>query len=143
MMILQIASGGALLSLSALSLLLCMILTVALLEKISRRYASLGPTTRRGLLVGSAVAAIVAGHTLVVWIWALALLLSGGLPEMEQAIYFSLVTYTTLGYGDIVLGQDYRVFGSMAAVTGLLNFGLSTAFLVAVVGRLFSDRLSP
>ena len=66
--------------------------------------------------------------------------MAGTLPDLADAIYFSLVTYTTLGYGDIVVGSGFRVFAAMAAVTGLLNFGISTAFLVGLIGRLMADR---
>jgi hypothetical protein len=88
------------------------------------------------LLVGVLVA-LIAGHTVEVWIWAVALIVLGAVPTMSESIYFSLITYTTVGYGDVVLDPDHRIFGAMAAVTGLLTFGLSTAFLVAVVTRLF------
>jgi len=47
-----------------------------------------------------------------------------------ESIYFSLVTYAALGYGDVVLGEHFRIFGAMESVTGLLMFGITTAFLV-------------
>ena len=70
------------------------------------------------------------GHTIQVWLWAVAFVWGGALPTLSDAVYFSIVTYTTLGYGDITIGPESRIFGAMSAVTGLLNFGLSTAFLV-------------
>ena len=79
---------------------------------------------------------IVFAHTLQVWLWAAWFLFSGALPDIEAALYFSLVSYTTLGYGDIVLAEDIRLFAAFSAVTGLLTFGLSTAFLVGLIGRL-------
>ena len=60
----------------------------------------------------------------------------GALPNLSDALYFSIVTYTTLGYGDIIVGQEFRIFAAMAALTGLLNLGLSTAFLVGLFGRI-------
>ena len=92
-------------------------------------------------LVGAGLAAVVLAHTIQVWIWAAAFIVAGTLPDLAEAIYFSLVTYTTLGYGDIVVGSDFRIFGAMAAVTGLLNFGFSTAFLVGLFARLLRDRI--
>lgn len=62
------------------------------------------------------------------------------LPDWNSALYFSLVTFTTLGYGDIVLGEGLRIFGAFASVTGLLAFGLSTAFMVALMTRVFQER---
>ena len=83
----------------------------------------------------AAFAAILIGHTLQVWIWALALKMVRAIASLEDAIYFALVTSTTLGYGDITLERRWRVFGAMAAVNGLLTFGLSTAFLIEVFTR--------
>lgn len=69
-------------------------------------------------------AAIVLTHILRVWIWAFL--------DLATGLYVSLVTYTTLGLGDFVPGSEIRIFASFAAFTGLLTFGLSTAFLVGL-----------
>ena len=58
------------------------------------------------------------------------------LDSFEDAIYFVLVTATTVGYGDLTLGTEYRIFGAFAGVTGLLTFGLSTAILVSLFEKL-------
>lgn len=89
-----------------------------------------------------ALVMVVASHTAQIWLWAAALRGIGPLSDWNTSVYFSLVTYTSLGYGDVVLGPGARVFGSFAAVTGLLAFGLSTAFLVALMSRMMRDRLS-
>lgn len=71
--------------------------------------------------------------TVGVWVWALALWLLGALPTIEAAVYFSIVTFTTLGYGDVLLPQEWRLLGGMMAVNGLLNMGLMTAMLIEVL----------
>jgi len=86
-------------------------------------------------LIIAAFAAILLGHTLQVWIWALALKSIKAIHSLEDAVYFALVTSTTLGYGDITLGREWRLCGAMASVNGLLTFGLSTAFLIEVFAR--------
>jgi hypothetical protein len=94
------------------------------------------------LIITGAVAALILAHTVEVWIWAISLLFLGAVSNVSDAVYFSLVTYTTVGYGDVVLDPEHRVFGAMAAVTGMLVFGLRTAFLVAILTRHFpSARL--
>ncbi|MGB7260700.1 MAG: ion channel [Albidovulum sp.] len=65
-----------------------------------------------------------------VWIWALALWSLGIFATMEASVYFSLVAFTTLGFGDILLPQAWRLLGGMAAANGLLSMGLLTAMLV-------------
>lgn len=82
---------------------------------------------------------IVLTHTVQVWIWAIVWVWGDVLADWNTALYFSLVTFTTLGYGDIVLGEGLRIFAAFAAVTGLLAFGLSTAFLVALMTRVLQD----
>lgn len=88
-------------------------------------------------MLSTAVGAIVLTHSIQVWMWAASFLVLGALNTLETALYFSLLTYTTLGYGDITLGADFRLFGGFAAVTGLLTFGISTAFLVGLISRMF------
>ncbi len=68
-----------------------------------------------------------------VWIWALTFYLLDIFITLEGAVYFSLVAYTTLGFGDILLPPDWRLLAGMASANGLLNFGLLTAMLVEVL----------
>lgn len=81
------------------------------------------------LLVGVSVwvlGVITAG----VWMWALVFLGIGALGTLEEAVYFSLVSYTTLGFGDVILPQEWRILSGMAGANGFLNFGLLTALMV-------------
>lgn len=68
-----------------------------------------------------------------VWIWAIALWALGIFITMEASVYFSLTAFTTLGFGDVLLPQQWRLLGGMAAANGLLNMGLLTAMLVEVL----------
>ena len=81
------------------------------------------------------VAMIVLAHTVQIWTWAAAYLYLGVLGTFEEAFYLATVTYTTLGYGDVVPGPENRIFAIFAAITGLLTFGISTAFLLGMVVR--------
>lgn len=74
-------------------------------------------------------------HTVQIYLWALVSATAGALAGYEAPIYFALVTYSTLGYGDITLAPEFRIFGAMASVCGVLMFGLTTAFLVGVFAR--------
>ena len=74
-------------------------------------------------------------HTVQIYVWAIALRLFGALCGYEEPIYFALVTYTTLGYGDVTLDIPYRILGPMASVNGIIAFGLTTAFLVGFFAR--------
>ncbi len=60
----------------------------------------------------------------------------GTFDAFEPARYFSVVSFTTLGFGDIVLAAEWRLLSGLSAANGLLVFGLSTAFLVEFLTRL-------
>jgi hypothetical protein len=74
-------------------------------------------------------------HTVEIWTWAGAYLTLGTLPTFVDALYFSTVTFSTLGYGDIVLAPEFRLFGALEGVSGFLLIGWSTAFLVSASTR--------
>jgi len=59
------------------------------------------------------------------------------LPDASTAFYFSLVTYTTLGYGDIVLTGDWRVLSAIQAVNGVIIFGWTTALIIYFIQRIY------
>ncbi len=56
---------------------------------------------------------------------------------MERSLYFSTVTFTTLGYGDITLQERWQLLSSLEAVNGIILFGVSTAFVFGVIRKLF------
>lgn len=132
----QILLGTALLIVCSLLHVVFLVWAVGMLERFGHRVSGLAPAQHRGLLIGSMFATVVFSHTLQVWIWAVAFVVLGAIDGLSQSIYFALVTYTTLGYGDVTLGPIFRIFGAMSAVTGLLTFGLSTAFLAGLLARL-------
>jgi hypothetical protein len=68
--------------------------------------------------------------TFGVWLWAGLFYWLGLFPTVEECVYFALVSFTTLGYGDLVLPVGWRLLGGMAAANGFLTFGLLIAMLV-------------
>ena len=71
-----------------------------------------------------------------IWIWAIFFFRIGALGDLETALYFSLVTFTTLGFGDIILDKPFRLLSGLLAADGLILFGLTTAFLIEFVRSL-------
>lgn len=69
--------------------------------------------------------------------WAFTFMALGTISDIEEAIYFSIVTFTTLGYGDITLSETYRLLASVEAANGIIIFGWSTAITMAVVQKLY------
>ena len=65
------------------------------------------------------------------------------MPDLQSALYFSANTYTTTGYGDLVLPNEWRLVGGVEALTGILMCGWSTGFFFAVVSQLFGAKAKP
>lgn len=106
-----------------------------------RKMASSINTFSSGVLLFVLLAAwMVILHLSEITVWAAAFVLNGALPSLETALYFSAVTYTTTGYGDVVLPQGWRLDGGVEALTGILMCGWSTAFFFAIVTRLHEAR---
>jgi Ion channel len=83
---------------------------------------------------------IVLLHLIEIGVWAAAYVWSGAMPDLQSAFYFSAVTYTTTGYGDLVLPVEWRLDGGVEALTGILMCGWSTGFFVAIVNRLYEAQ---
>lgn len=74
-------------------------------------------------------------------IWAAFYNWRGLFENYETSLYFSLGSYTTIGYGDVVLPEKWRLLGALEGISGVLLCGLSTAFLFSVVNVLFQSRI--
>lgn len=72
-------------------------------------------------------------------VWAICYIQIGSFERLEEAMYFSLVTYSTLGYGDIILDQTHRLLGAFEAANGVIMMGWSTAIVVAVIQRVYAS----
>lgn len=101
------------------------------------RRAGFWPSTGLFVLVAMWVAA---PHLLQMTVWAAGYVWNGALPDMASALYFSAVTYTTTGYGDIVLQQPWRIDGGIEALRGILMCGWSTGFFFAMVNRVYTSQ---
>jgi hypothetical protein len=80
---------------------------------------------------------IVLLHLIEVGVWGAFYVWRGAMPDLPTGLYFSAVTYTTTGYGDLVLPREWRLVGGVEALTGILMCGWSTGFFFAVVDEMF------
>ena len=95
------------------------------------------------LLFITLAGSIVLLHMLEITVWALFYVWRQALPDLQSSLYFSAVTYTTTGYGDIVLPRGWQLLGAVEALTGILMSGLSTGFFFAIVSRMFAADGEP
>jgi Ion channel len=79
-------------------------------------------------------------HLVEIGIWGAIYGWLGAMGDMTSALYFSAVTYTTTGYGDLLLPVEWRLVGAIEALTGILMCGWSTGFFFAVVSRVLEAK---
>jgi hypothetical protein len=75
-------------------------------------------------------------HLVEMVVWAAAYVAGNVLPDFEAALYYSLKSYTTVGYGDVLPSVSWRLLGPIEAAVGILMLGWSTSIIVAAVQRI-------
>jgi hypothetical protein len=100
---------------------------------------ALKPTISNDAKVLSVVMAVLmVGHAFMFATWAGLFMLVGEFDDFATAFYHSTVNFTSLGYGDIVMSEEYRLLGALEAANGVLMFGLSAGAILSVMNGMFS-----
>lgn len=86
------------------------------------------------------VSLLLALHVVEMTVWGVALAAANVLPDFETSLYYSLTSYTTVGYGDVVPSVSWRLLGPIEAVVGVMMLGWSTSITVAAVQRIYNTR---
>ena len=129
-MLLQLFIGSIVITLSIIIEVAFIYVAVKQMSSLTRTKLFL--STMPGLMVYlvGVTLWLLAAFSIVCWLWAFTLLYLGSFTHLEEALYFSMVAFTSLGFGDLVLGTDWRILSGMLSANGLLLFGLNTAVLV-------------
>ena len=121
-------------------MILCLILQATFVAVCLRRYGhfKVPPKHPKSPVHNTILLAVVLmimtiGSLLQVMIWALLFMALGEFDQPEAALYYSAVNFSTLGYGDIVMTERWRLLGPLEAMNGILMFGVSTALMSATV----------
>jgi len=88
-----------------------------------------------------AVLGTFSAHIVQIWIWAIFYIYIGEMQTLEEALYFSTSSFTTVGFGDIYLDENWRLVSSFQSANGFILFGWSTAFIFEVMSRLYEDEI--
>ena len=75
-------------------------------------------------------------HGIEIWLYAFLYLGIGSVEGLREAIYFSTITYGAIGYSDTAMAEGWRLVSAIEGINGIILIGWSTAFFIAVVGRL-------
>jgi hypothetical protein len=107
--------------------------TEAATERL-RRIDALSP--RGALFTLGIVLAIFVLHGIEIWAFALLYHLLGAVPAFEDALYFSTISYSTVGYNDLHIDPAWRLLGAFESILGMVLIGWSTAFFFRMQGRI-------
>jgi hypothetical protein len=106
-------------------------------EVALERLQHIDPLSRRGAVFTlGAVIAMLALHGVEIWLFALLFLVLGAIPDLEAALYFSTISYSTVGYSDTHIVHQWRLVGAFESVLGIFLLGWSTAFFFRMIGRI-------
>jgi len=135
----ELAIGGLMILLSVTFHLGCATIAAEPFERACRQTRYKGPF-RKALLTGLVVLWFFLAICIEAWVWALLFVWLEALPTLEEAVYFSTVTFTTLGYGDVVIEGRWRLLGAFEATNGTIIVGLTTAVIFFAVQRIYDSE---
>ena len=135
----QIALGVALMITTTVVHAGCTRLLLRLLRATHAERWGLKTEATQSLLIAGVVVLLFFAALVEAAIWAGTYLYIGAITGFEEALYFSIVTFTTLGFGDITLSADWRILCSFEAANGIILFGWSTALVYAFIQRIAQD----
>ena len=97
------------------------------------------PRFWRAVVVSIVVLKVFIAHLIEIFFWALLYLWLDipALSDLESALYYSTSSFTTVGFGDLVLDVDWRLLGSFESACGFILFGLSAAFIFEIIAPLY------
>ena len=116
------------------------------LDIIVRALRAIGMETLirwRLLSLSLLVLAVFSAHLIEIWIWAVFYFFIEEIPTFKTALYFSTSSFTTVGYGDLTLSEEWRLLGSLESANGMILFGWSTAFIFTVIHRIYEHLYQP
>jgi hypothetical protein len=135
-MIENLALASAMVALTVTIHFFGLLLLLRILRSRGHRFRAHESVVGQGALILFVIFGIFAIHTAEIWLYAAVYLAIGASADFETALYFSTVTFASLGYGDVVLSRAWRLFGAIEAANGVILFAWSTAFLLSVMTRL-------
>ena len=120
--------------------ILVMLFVVRSLLGIGERFDSEPGLWRSTWQLSMLVLALFLGHVLQFATWAALFVYLGEFPDYTTAFYHSTVNFTSLGYGDIVMSEHWRMLGALEAANGVLMFGLSAGAILSVINWMINQR---
>jgi hypothetical protein len=92
-----------------------------------------GPLWRHALLTIAVVLGLFVIHGIEIWMYAGVYVLIDAVPTLRDAVYFSSISYGSIGYSDALMAEEWRLLGAFEGVAGAILLGWSVAFFVSVM----------
>lgn len=106
-------------------------------ERSVERLRHIDPLSLRGAAFTLAVVlSIFVLHGIEIWLFAGLYLALGAITGLEDALYYSTISYTTVGYSDTHIADAWRLLGPFQSILGMVMLGWSTAFFFRVLSRI-------
>jgi hypothetical protein len=133
-MLIQFLIGGivCVFNITIHSLVMTVVVSVARVQSTTKRSH---PSLRLIITMIATVSILMAAHVLEVFVWSLAYSIVDAAPAGTNLVYFAFVNYATLGYGDVIPVEGWRLLGPITAMNGALMFGWSTAVIYDVLQK--------
>jgi hypothetical protein len=133
-MLIQLLVGGivSICNITIHALVMAVVVRVARASGTKKRSH---PSLRLIIAMIATLSVLMAAHILEVFVWALAYLIVDAAPVGTNLVYFAFVNYATLGYGDVIPVEGWRLLGPLTAMNGALMFGWSTAVIFDVLNK--------
>ena len=133
-MLIQFLVGGivCVCTITIHSLVMSVVVSVARVSSTTKRSH---PSLRLIITMIATVSILMAAHVLEVFVWSLAYSIVDAAPAGTNLVYFAFVNYATLGYGDVIPVEGWRLLGPITAMNGALMFGWSTAVIYEVLQK--------
>lgn len=107
-----------------------------ILRRHGRKFPIQESVLHQGLAILFVLLSLFIIHGVEIWFYAVVFLVLGALKDFDTALYFSTSTFSSLGYGDVVLLPRWRILGAIEAPNGLILIAWSTAFLLSLMNRM-------
>lgn len=132
---LLVGGGASLCNIAIHALLMTIVVRAARSVARPTKGTTTQPSLFLSIVMMTTVSILMAAHAVEVAVWAFFYRIVGAAPAGADLMYFAFVNYTTLGYGDVIPIETWRLLGPITAMNGILLFGWSTAVIFDVLRR--------
>lgn len=139
-MLTQILIGSALIICTVIVTVIFIEVAITVFRRFSSKYFNDAGFGRFAIVLTGTTMWLLGALTVAMWMWAAAFMVLGAFDTFEEALYFSMAGFTTLGFGDVLLPHEWRLLSGFIAANGFLLFGLNTAFLIEVMLQMRGGR---